>query len=80
MCSASSSSRARRYTSDLAAAAAGRQREGLATRLIGALKDEARGLGAWGIYVQADHGADPAIVLYTKLGAREDVLHFDIVP
>jgi aminoglycoside 3-N-acetyltransferase I len=30
------------------------------------------------IYVQADHGDDPAIELYTKLGVREDVLHFDI--
>jgi aminoglycoside 3-N-acetyltransferase I len=28
--------------------------------------------------VQADHGDDPAIALYTKLGTREDVLHFDI--
>ncbi|GAA0576731.1 hypothetical protein GCM10008997_27030 [Halomonas salifodinae] len=24
------------------------------------------------------HGDDPAIALYTKLGIREDVLHFDI--
>jgi aminoglycoside 3-N-acetyltransferase I len=30
------------------------------------------------IYVQADYGDDPAIALYTKLGAREDVMHFDI--
>jgi hypothetical protein len=30
------------------------------------------------IYVQADLGDDPAIALYTKLGVREDVLHFDI--
>jgi aminoglycoside 3-N-acetyltransferase I len=30
------------------------------------------------IYVQADHGDGPAIELYTKLGVREDVLHFDI--
>jgi aminoglycoside 3-N-acetyltransferase I len=28
--------------------------------------------------VQADYGDDPAIALYTKLGRREDVLHFDI--
>lgn len=34
--------------------------------------------GAYVIYVQADHGDDPAIALYTKLGAREDVMHFDI--
>jgi len=28
--------------------------------------------------VQADHGDDPAIELYSKLGVREDVIHFDI--
>jgi aminoglycoside 3-N-acetyltransferase I len=28
--------------------------------------------------LQADIGDDPAIELYTKLGMREDVLHFDI--
>jgi aminoglycoside 3-N-acetyltransferase I len=30
--------------------------------------------------VQADLGDEPAIALYSKLGAREDVLHFDIAP
>jgi aminoglycoside 3-N-acetyltransferase I len=30
------------------------------------------------IFVQADPGDDAAIALYTKLGTREDVLHFDI--
>jgi len=30
------------------------------------------------VYVQADHGDDPAIALYAKLGVREEVLHFDI--
>ena len=34
--------------------------------------------GASVIFVQADLGDDPAIELYTKLGIREDVLHFDI--
>jgi len=34
--------------------------------------------GAWVIFVQADHGDEPAIALYSKLGQREDVLHFDI--
>ena len=34
--------------------------------------------GAWVIYVQADYGDEPAIALYTKLGVREDVMHFDI--
>jgi aminoglycoside 3-N-acetyltransferase I len=30
------------------------------------------------IFVQADHGDDPAIALYERLGVREEVLHFDI--
>jgi len=33
---------------------------------------------AYVIFVQADIEDDPAIALYTKLGIREDVLHFDI--
>jgi aminoglycoside 3-N-acetyltransferase I len=36
--------------------------------------------GAYVIFVQADHGDEAAIALYTKLGVREDVLHFDIPP
>ena len=51
---------------------------GVATALIGALQRVAAERGAWVIFVQADHGDDPAIALYTKLGVREDVLHFDI--
>lgn len=35
-------------------------------------------LGAYVIFVQADYGDEPAISLYTKLGRREDVMHFDI--
>ena len=34
--------------------------------------------GASMIFVQADLEDEPAIALYTKLGMREDVLHFDI--
>ena len=30
------------------------------------------------IFVQADYGDDPAIALYSKLGRREDVTHYDI--
>ena len=49
-----------------------------ATALIDATRAIARERGAWVCYVQADHGDDPAIALYTGLGTREDVLHFDI--
>lgn len=65
------------YIYDLAVAAAHR-RQGIATALIQHLKRIAAARGAYVIFVQADIGDDPAIALYTKLGAREDVLHFDI--
>jgi ribosomal protein S18 acetylase RimI-like enzyme len=67
------------YIYDLAVAAEHR-RQGIATALITWLKREAMALGAYVIYVQADHGDDPAVALYTKLGTREDVMHFDIDP
>lgn len=67
------------YIYDLAVDAAHR-RCGIATALIAALRREAAARGAWMIYVQADHGDDPAVALYTKLGTREDVMHFDILP
>lgn len=67
------------YVYDLAVDAAHR-RQGLATALIESLRGIARGRGAHVIFVQADHGDDPAIALYTGLGRREDVLHFDIDP
>lgn len=65
------------YIYDLAVAEAHR-RSGVATALIASLREIAAGRGAWVIYVQADHGDDPAVALYTKLGVREDVMHFDI--
>jgi aminoglycoside 3-N-acetyltransferase I len=65
------------YIYDLAVAAAHR-REGIATALIQELKKIAAARGAYVIFVQADLGDAPAIALYTKLGSREDVLHFDI--
>jgi len=54
------------------------RRQGVATALIGHLREIARQRGAWVIYVQADYGDEAAIALYTKLGEREDVMHFDI--
>lgn len=65
------------YIYDLAVAEDCR-RQGIATALIGELQRIAAERGAWVIYVQADYGDDPAIALYTKLGVREDVMHFDI--
>ena len=67
------------YIYDLAVAAAHR-REGIAIALIEQLKDIAAERGAYVIFVQADTDIEdePAIALYTKLGEREDVLHFDI--
>ncbi len=67
------------YLYDLAVDAQWRRR-GIATALIDELRAVARELGAWMIFVQADHGDDPAVALYTKLGTREDVMHFDITP
>ena len=67
------------YIYDLAVEEAYRRR-GVATALIERLKKLAAARGIYVIFVQADHGDDPAIALYTKLGIREDVLHFDIVP
>lgn len=71
--------RARRetYIYDLAVGEEHR-RQGIATALIGHLREIAARRGAWVIYVQADHGDDPAIALYESLGTREEVLHFDI--
>ena len=56
------------------------RRRGIATGLINELKRVAAERGVWVIFVQADPGDDPAIQLYSKLGHREDVLHFDIAP
>jgi aminoglycoside 3-N-acetyltransferase I len=56
----------------------GHRREGIATALIEHLRGVAAARGAWVIYVQADQGDAPAIALYSRLGTREDVLHFDI--
>lgn len=67
------------YIYDLAVAEAHR-REGIATSLIEELKRIGAVRGAYVIFVQADTGVEdqPAIELYSRLGTREDVLHFDI--
>jgi aminoglycoside 3-N-acetyltransferase I len=58
----------------------GHRRRGVGTALIQELKSVAAARGIYVIFVQADHGDDAAIALYTKLGIREEVLHFDIAP
>ncbi len=56
------------------------RRQGIATGLINKLREMARKIGAYVIFVQADPPDEPAIKLYDSLGVREDVLHFDIAP
>ncbi|MGB7086522.1 MAG: AAC(3)-I family aminoglycoside N-acetyltransferase [Phormidesmis sp.] len=67
------------YIYDLAVVSRHR-RQGVATALIEKLKEIAAERGAYVIFVQADTSIEdePAIALYTKLGRRENVLHFDI--
>ncbi|AMW03754.1 AAC(3)-I family aminoglycoside N-acetyltransferase [Gemmatimonas phototrophica] len=67
------------YIYDLAVRDAYR-RQGVATACIETLKCAAAERGVVVIFVQADYGDDPAVALYTKLGTREDVMHFDITP
>lgn len=65
------------YIYDLAVSEQHRRR-GIATGLIEQVRAIAAERGAHVIFIQADLEDDPAIQLYTKLGLREDVLHFDI--
>lgn len=65
------------YVYDVAVATAYRRR-GVATAMFQELKSVAAARGVYVIFVQADYGDEAAIALYTKLGVREDVLHFDI--
>ncbi|MFQ3613113.1 MAG: AAC(3)-I family aminoglycoside N-acetyltransferase [Cyanobacteriota bacterium] len=67
------------YIYDLAVAKEHR-RQGIATALIQELKKLAAARGAYVIFVQADTGPEDeaAIALYSKLGKRENILHFDI--
>jgi aminoglycoside 3-N-acetyltransferase I len=65
------------YLYDLAVASPHR-RQGIATALVRALQELAATRGAHVVFVQADAGDAPAIALYSKLGTREEVLHFDV--
>lgn len=65
------------YIYDLAVTESHRRR-GVATALIRELQKIAVERGAWVVFVQADYEDEPAVRLYTKLGIREEVLHFDL--
>jgi aminoglycoside 3-N-acetyltransferase I len=65
------------YIYDLAVDAKHR-RQGVATAMIEELRSVVVNRGVYVIFVQADYGDDAAVGLYTKLGVREDVMHFDI--
>jgi aminoglycoside 3-N-acetyltransferase I len=67
------------YIYDLAVDEAHRRR-GVATAIIRSVQSLAAARGIYVIFIQADQGDDPAIALYSKLGSREEVLHFDIAP
>lgn len=67
------------YIYDLAVEESFRRR-GVATGLIETIRRIAADRGAWVVYVQADIEDTPAVELYSKLGTREEVLHFDFTP
>ena len=60
------------------AVAADHRRQGIATALLEALHPIARDSGAYVIIIQADKGDEAPGTLYSKLGRREEILHFDI--
>lgn len=67
------------YLYDLAVAAAHR-RLGIATALIGRMREIASERGAWVMYIQADTGPEDAaaIALYHRFSDPQRVLHFEI--
>ncbi len=71
--------RAEVYIYDLAVVEAHR-RQGVATALINAVRHVAAEVGAWVVFIQADQGEPAPDSLYSKLGNREETLHFDMSP
>ncbi|WP_281418962.1 GNAT family N-acetyltransferase [Rhizobium sp. AQ_MP] len=65
------------YIFDLAVSPALR-RQGIATALISRLLDIGRSRGVSSVYVQAHAEDEPAVALYSRLGVRSEVLHFDL--
>jgi aminoglycoside 3-N-acetyltransferase I len=69
--------RSEAYIYDLAVAKTHR-RQGIATSLIRRMQHEAKSRGAHGVFVQADIDDEVAVALYSRLGVKKEVLHFDM--
>ncbi len=54
------------------------RRKGIATALISKVRTIGAERDTHVIYIQADKGDEAPTALYSKLGTREEVLHFDI--
>lgn len=65
------------YIYDLAVAK-DRRREGIATALILMFKDIAAKRGGGLIFIQAEADDAPAVAVYSRLGKRMEVAHFEI--
>jgi len=65
------------FVYDLAVAPAHRRR-GIATALIGEIRRIAASRDAYVVFVQAERADAPAVALYSRFAARQEVLHFDI--
>lgn len=60
------------------AVSAEHRRHGIATGSAAHLRTIARECGAYVVFVQADPVVGPAAAIQSRMGPREDVLHFDI--
>jgi aminoglycoside 3-N-acetyltransferase I len=69
--------RSEMYVYDLAVAKQFR-REKIASRMLSHADKIGRSQGCHITFVQADYEDEPAVRLYTSLGIREEVLHFDL--
>lgn len=65
------------FVYDLAVAEAHRRR-GVATALLRRVQRIASERGAWTVFIQAERDDAPAVSLYSKLGTREEALHFEL--
>lgn len=56
------------------------RRQGVATALINEVRRIADEVGAWVVIIEADRGEPAPDTLYSKLGTREEILHFNMSP